>query len=84
MGNTPILDRQQPPPTVTSKGWLRRGLPLLVGAVIGVLVAFLDFDLDKLWAFYLALLDRRPASGLIAAERARTLDLLQRSAGAAT
>jgi hypothetical protein len=51
MGNTPILDREQPPPTVTSKGWLRRGLPLLAGAVTGVLVAFLDFDLDRLWAF---------------------------------
>jgi hypothetical protein len=47
---TPILDREQPPPMATSKKWFR-WLPVLVGAVIGGLLGFLEFDLHKLWAF---------------------------------
>jgi hypothetical protein len=54
MSNTPILDREQPVPKVTSKRWLTRlVVPLLVGGVIGVLLDSFDIDIDveKLGAF---------------------------------
>jgi hypothetical protein len=52
MSNTPILDREQPPPAVKSKRWLTRfGLPLLVGALIGMVLAYFDVDSDDLVDF---------------------------------
>jgi hypothetical protein len=52
MSSTPILDREQPPPDVRSKrGLTRLGLPLLIGALIGVVLPYLDIDLDSLVDF---------------------------------
>ena len=57
MSQTPLLNREQPPPAVKSRTrLLRYGLPLLVGGAIGILLDF--FRVPKL-------LDRIPGQALL-------------------
>lgn len=77
MSDTPVLDREQPLPMVKKR--FKTWYGLLLGAAIA-LAKGKDARAHELLARYLTSLDRRPSSGMIAAERSRTVNLLHQIA----